>query len=274
MKRLDPLATEKECTGCGLMKPMNEFGLNRRSTDLRKSECKECTNKKTRKFRKTLNYPISVVSKVCLRCHTEKPASEFARAKKEKDGLFDWCKECKRQYFIDSKVNWTNLVSVTHRICPRCQEDKPASEYNKKGRYKSGLETYCKECRLKDQHRINSTLRGYITNKISSTRRNSKKLNREFSITIQDVLEMWIKQGGKCYYSGMPMEHHASGSVHTRNPSCLTIDRIDSSLGYTIDNVVLCCWIVNRMKNDLTVRQFIELCTLVSQKVVSKDDSL
>lgn len=34
------------------------------------------------------------------------------------------------------------------------------------------------------------------------------------------------------------------------------LDRLDSTIGYTIENVVTCCLICNRMKSDLSVEQF------------------
>jgi hypothetical protein len=35
---------------------------------------------------------------------------------------------------------------------------------------------------------------------------------------------------------------------------------MDSNRGYTQDNVVITCWVVNHMKSNLTYQQFIELC--------------
>ena len=34
------------------------------------------------------------------------------------------------------------------------------------------------------------------------------------------------------------------------------IDRIDSNIGYTVNNCVPCCTICNHMKNDLTTDEF------------------
>lgn len=38
------------------------------------------------------------MSKVCTKCKTEQPFSEFSKKKKYKDGLSSWCKECHREY--------------------------------------------------------------------------------------------------------------------------------------------------------------------------------
>ncbi len=43
-------------------------------------------------------------------------------------------------------------------------------------------------------------------------------------------------------------------------------DRVDPSKGYTEDNVVLCCWGINRMKLNIPYDEFIILCTLISNK--------
>lgn len=43
----------------------------------------------------------------------------------------------------------------------------------------------------------------------------------------------------------------------------ISVDRIDSSKGYTKDNVQLVCDIVNRMKLDLNMSKFVELCKII-----------
>lgn len=48
--------------------------------------------------------------------------------------------------------------------------------------------------------------------------------------------------------------------VEGRRPS---IDRIDSNKGYTRDNVVITLGVVNLMKRDLKINEFIELCSQV-----------
>jgi len=42
------------------------------------------------------------------------------------------------------------------------------------------------------------------------------------------------------------------------NHDSVSIDRIDSSKGYIIGNIVLCRWVINRMKNDLSNSYFLE----------------
>lgn len=77
----------------------------------------------------------------------------------------------------------------------------------------------------------------------------------EFTITEQDVNQLWEQQEGLCYYSGLPMERTNRGAGCPATQA-VSIDRIDSSLGYIAGNIVLCCSSVNIMKNNLSIDQF------------------
>jgi len=44
----------------------------------------------------------------------------------------------------------------------------------------------------------------------------------------------------------------------------ISIDRINSSLGYTKDNVQLLAAIVNHMKTDLPDSEFIKICSIIT----------
>ena len=52
-------------------------------------------------------------------------------------------------------------------------------------------------------------------------------------ITFKDLVEIWIRQGGRCFYSGMPMQFDGDWLV--------SLERIDPLGTYTKDNVVLVC---------------------------------
>jgi hypothetical protein len=82
-------------------------------------------------------------------------------------------------------------------------------------------------------------------------------------VTAELILKMWEKQDGKCFYTGLPMEVKAGKGKN--NPAAFSIDRIDSSKGYTRDNVVLCRWDVNRAKNNYTLEHFKMLCKAVTE---------
>lgn len=55
----------------------------------------------------------------------------------------------------------------------------------------------------------------------------------------------------------LTLEEHLNNSI--------SLDRLDSSLEYTIDNVVITTKEINLMKRDTDVLRFIELCRMVSK---------
>lgn len=67
-------------------------------------------------------------------------------------------------------------------------------------------------------------------------------------------------QGGKCAITGIPMKFYEKNRNHR---DAASVDRIDSSKGYSKDNIHLVISSINIMKMDLPLDVFIELCTLV-----------
>ena len=78
----------------------------------------------------------------------------------------------------------------------------------------------------------------------------AKKKGIEFNLTIDDLEALYSNQSGKCFYSGLHMP-----LIEDRK-YVVSIDRIDSNVGYVLSNVVLVCTIINSMKNDLSVVEF------------------
>lgn len=72
--------------------------------------------------------------------------------------------------------------------------------------------------------------------------------------------ELYKKQRGLCAISGVEMTYEQRGG---RCPSNISLDRIDSSKGYTKDNVQLVCHIVNTMKMQYSVKELVFWCTKI-----------
>eukprot|EP00438_Fugacium_kawagutii_P031688 Skav232917 [mRNA] locus=scaffold1477:695670:696545:- [translate_table: standard] len=89
---------------------------------------------------------------------------------------------------------------------------------------------YCKQ-RVREYNRAStSTLRGHVKRLLT----NGKKKGMTFSLTGDQVLSMLEQQGGRCYYSGVPLQYK---QVHT--DWRMSIERLDNSKGYTAENWVL-----------------------------------
>jgi hypothetical protein len=82
-----------------------------------------------------------------------------------------------------------------------------------------------------------------------------KRRKLEFKITLIDIKNQLIKQNSKCQLSGL--------DININNGSA-SIDRINSSKGYIIDNIQIVHKTINFMKSTLSQEEFIKFCTLVA----------
>jgi len=92
--------------------------------------------------------------------------------------------------------------------------------------------------------------------------RGAKARNIEFNITMEEAWELYEAQDGKCFYTGQPIEFSAN-SRKARHGSA-SLDRRDSSKGYTKDNCVWTNKDINRFKNKYSEEEFIMMCEQVT----------
>lgn len=83
-------------------------------------------------------------------------------------------------------------------------------------------------------------------------------------ISMDDVADTMDGQGSRCALTGWDISFPDWG--HSQDAPA-SIDRIDSSLGYTKDNIQLVVRKVNMMKQQYTQEEFIEVCKAVADKV-------
>lgn len=81
------------------------------------------------------------------------------------------------------------------------------------------------------------------------------------SVTIEEGWKLFQQQGGRCALSGVAL---AFGSQSYQ--STASLDRIDSSKGYVLENVQWVHKHVNFMKRDYEQEYFIDLCHKISAK--------
>jgi hypothetical protein len=100
----------------------------------------------------------------------------------------------------------------------------------------------------------------YINNSWFSRLKATAKYRKiDFDLDIVSVNKLFINQGGRCYLSGMPL---LVGRVGEENTASL--DRVDSNLPYTIDNVRFSNKYLNKMKLNLTKENFVSICRTIT----------
>jgi hypothetical protein len=142
--------------------------------------------------------------------------------------------------------------------CFRCKESKSYDLFFKHNQTADGYHSWCKSCcrvgNQKARVKINSTIEGRAKVFLQNASKSAQKRGQEFTLTIQDVVDCWNNQAKICAYSGRLMSLDA-GRLDT-----VSIERINSSIGYTPENTILVCQAINRMKSDFTFDQFYEMC--------------
>lgn len=61
---------------------------------------------------------------------------------------------------------------------------------------------------------------------------------KDVTITVQDLLDKFEQQNGKCYWSGLPLNPEFNKIKH--HPFAISPERLDNALPYSKENVVLC----------------------------------
>lgn len=109
-------------------------------------------------------------------------------------------------------------------------------EYRKKN--KDIINAKTKEWRKKNKEYVDEYSKKYsksISGKYQSYKNGATKRGYSFDLSEEEFSTFWNKP---CYYCGTDID-------------TVGIDRIDSSVGYSINNCRSCCFLCNRMKSDL-----------------------
>jgi hypothetical protein len=90
----------------------------------------------------------------------------------------------------------------------------------------------------------------------AASRKKLQRIDNAHSLTTQEVRDMWYAQHGKCAISGVPL---VARRGDLPSACMLTIDRVDSSLGYVASNCQLLAFYVNIAKSDHPQDGFVDI---------------
>jgi hypothetical protein len=91
--------------------------------------------------------------------------------------------------------------------------------------------------------------------------------NLDMEITIQDAWDKFIAQDRKCMLTGLPLVMCTSACENRSDLTLQTasLDRIDSTKGYMVDNIQWTHKLINKLKMDLSNESFVDLCKQVAK---------
>lgn len=144
------------------------------------------------------------------------------------------------------------------KTCFKCKTDKPHSLFFRHNSTKDGYHSWCKDCckegNLKSRKKQNLTIQGRAKIFLQNAEKSAAKRKQVFDLCVLDIMNCWEMQFQICAYSGREMTLEA-GKLNT-----VSIERIDSSIGYIPENTILVCQAINRMKSDFEYDDFYSLC--------------
>ncbi len=152
------------------------------------------------------------------------------------------------------------------RACPKCKRTLRNDKFYKRAGPAAKKEGrlgqpygYCKVC---VRSKMTDTPYQYFSTLMHRVRRRSRYKGMSYDIDKDYLVEIYKKQKGICAVSDTPMTMtRGKGDIYEN----MSIDRIDSAIGYIRGNVRLVCRAVNTMKADMTDEQTVIWCRKISK---------
>lgn len=190
------------------------------------------------------------------------------------------CKELKRDRMticnVCKKFGWRSPKSIyleeqeklyqqNLKKCNKCLKILPLTKEfftfcSGPSRQKPFWQSACKKCDLARVKRGYNSRYSSLEKYAKSVMKAIEKDRRKYPVTIilEDIINQYHKQNGLCHYSKeiLKLESHSDWTI--------SIDRLDSSKGYIQGNVVLCCKVINYMKQKLSESDFNLWCQKVA----------
>lgn len=160
--------------------------------------------------------------KECKKCKLCKSLEDFHKDSGSKDGLYRWCKSCKREYDINYR-----------------QSEKIQALYKSK-EYRDRKMEY-KKWRDKTDPRIQI---------FNSAKARAKKYEIPFNLEVED-----IELREYCPLLGIKLERKPYGKGGSFQPNSPSLDKIIPELGYVKGNIEIISMKANIMKSNATINE-------------------
>ena len=94
-----------------------------------------------------------------------------------------------------------------------------------------------------------------------------KAVQKELTIQEKEYLEdLFQSQKGRCVFSNIQLTFEVGSRFR------ISLDRIDSKVGYKPGNVQFVCAYINKAKQSLNDNDFIEMCRIISEFRIFKNN--
>ena len=156
------------------------------------------------------------------------------------------------------------------KVCSKCGVEKPLDHFYKRSERPSGYQSHCKTCNGGDTKPKNFSHTWYqerftteelkLFSKLKNLCTKAKLRDKQFDPKVdwEYLFDLWVNQNGLCAISGLPL------TIETNHPHTVSLDRIDSDEGYVVGNLQLVSFTINRIKLDMPLEDFVEVCGIIT----------
>jgi hypothetical protein len=160
------------------------------------------------------------------------------------------------------------LARAGLKRCFKCKRVLPRTDEYFSAKSRKRMANLCRPCNKEHGAELASgSLERALTSRWRGAKDRAHKGDLEFTISVVDLLTLWEKQEGRCFYSGVTMEYKQSSVWF--DSATVTIDRIIPAEGYTPSNIVLCCYTANTLKNAMSVDRLLFWCKAILDHMAS-----
>lgn len=201
-------------------------------------------------------------TKKCSKCYKEKSIEEFYNSRFSKDGFEYKCKDCFKKYNCSIKKK---EIDKNYRQSEKGKNTR--KEYDQSPNGKKARERYLQSSKGKDAQKRGrknylQTLDGRLVYLLERAKNRANKKNILFDLGTDNgfdwLLEQWNIQNGVCQLTKLKFDLITENKIY--NPLSPSIDRIDSSAGYTKNNTRLISLCVNSGCSNWGETEFFEFC--------------
>lgn len=167
---------------------------------------------------------------------------------------------------VDNKNNIENIADKKEtKKCSQCGEEKDVATFSKNPKLKSGYASKCKKCsneyfkiyKRNTKNSKNASLRKYLVFKLENIKKqdNRKFPNHEFTLTVDDLVDICNKFEMTCVYSNKKLKAGCKVNIYSK----ISFDRVDNDLPHTKDNLQLTSQYMNYLRGNMTHIDFYNL---------------
>ena len=230
---------KKYCFACKGWFSLDKFSNDKTKIDGKNSCCKDCDKLKRRKYKcKELDCTTSALpgKGYCTKHNPYKCSIEGCNRKSfGNDNLCRYHDPSKRCKFVGCeklRIAGTNGFCCKHGKKILCKHKNCVRVANGTG--------FCYA------HYSKGNIKVCATQMIAGAKNRNKKKKMEFTLSVNDIINMY-NQDQKCYWCRHHLKLKRGGKF---NLGQISLDRINSKVGYTKDNVVLSCMFCNFAKSS------------------------